>query len=307
MLTKLTKAQEARLPYYVEKWTQIGLSTKAIDRDRHNRALAGVYGLAGLDTPRIVYMPCPISGALAAMVYQSLSVHSAVDSAVHSAVYSAVDSAVHPAVYSADLKRVYHLYGNQWAGYAAWAEFFRDECGVAVNGDCLDMMRYGHLSWPFERVCFASERPTAVYTDGQGLCHRQDGPAVEYASGWGPYCWHGTVIPPEWIEDKPPTASEALTWGNMEQRHAACELVGWVNILAELNAETIDAHPNPMVGELLAVDIPDVGREKFLRVKCGTNRLFALPVPPDVDTAENAQRWLNFVPDDIDFIPAIRT
>jgi hypothetical protein len=115
------------------------------------------------------------------------------------------------------------------------------------------------------------------------------------------------MIPSEWIVDKKPTAAEAITWQNMEQRRAACEMVGWVNILEELNAETIDKHDNPMVGELVAVDIPDVGREKFLRVKCGTNRLFALPVPPDMDTAENAQRWLNFIPDNIPFIPSIRT
>ena len=32
------------------------------------------------------------------------------------------------------------------------------------------------------------------------------------------------------------------------------------------------------------VTIPDVGREKFLKVICGTGREFALPVPPDMTT-----------------------
>ncbi len=41
--------------------------------------------------------------------------------------------------------------------------------------------------------------------------------------------------------------------------------------------------------------------------QCGTNRLFALPVPPDMDTAKNAQRWLNFISDDVDFILSVRT
>ena len=46
-----------------------------------------------------------------------------------------------------------------------------------------------------------------------------------------------------------------------------------------------------MIGTLLEVDIPDIGREKFLRVLCGTGREFALPVPPDMKTALQANAW----------------
>ena len=65
---------------------------------------------------------------------------------------------------------------------------------------------------------------------------------------------------------------------NVEQRRAACELVGWVNILSQLNAKTIDIDDDD-IGTLLEVEIPDSGKEKFLQVKCGTGREFALPVP----------------------------
>ena len=102
-------------------------------------------------------------------------------------------------------------------------------------------------------------------------------------------------------------AHEALRVDNIEQRRAACEIVGWNQILKELNARSIDKHDNPFVGELLEVEVPDIGREKFLRVKCGTDREFALPVPPDMNTAEQSQRWLNFIPEDIDFLPKVRT
>ena len=146
-----------------------------------------------------------------------------------------------------------------------------------------------------------------IHVDDQGRSHCETGPSVEYESGWGPYCWHGTVIPSEWITDKPPSAAEAIKWDNMEQRRAACEMVGWVNVLTQLNAKTIDTHENPMVGELVEVEIPDIGKEKFLRVTCGTNRLFALPVPPDMETAEQCQRWLNFIPEDMTFLPELRT
>jgi len=46
-----------------------------------------------------------------------------------------------------------------------------------------------------------------------------------------------------------------------------------------------------MIGTLLEVDIPDIGNEKFLRVLCGTGREFAIPVPPNMKTALEANAW----------------
>ena len=90
------------------------------------------------------------------------------------------------------------------------------------------------------------------------------------------------------------------------QRRCACEILGWNTILNELDAVSIDKNKNPMVGELLEVKIPDIGRERFLRVKCGTDREFALPVPPDMQSASQAQAWLNFTTEDM-YLPKVRT
>ena len=81
-----------------------------------------------------------------------------------------------------------------------------------------------------------------------------------------------------------------MKWSDLEQRRAACAIVGWHNILDQLNAVTIDAN-TPEIGELLEVDIPDIGREKFLKVQCGTGRTFALPVPPEMTSAHEANAW----------------
>jgi hypothetical protein len=61
--------------------------------------------------------------------------------------------------------------------------------------------------------------------------------------------------------------------------------------LKELDARTVDVDGDPEIGELLEVNLPDSGREKFLRVLCGTRREFALPVPNDMKTALEAQAW----------------
>jgi len=41
----------------------------------------------------------------------------------------------------------------------------------------------------------------------------------------------------------------------------------------------------------LEVDIPDIGKERFLKVQCGTGRHFILPVPPDTKTALDGNSW----------------
>jgi len=118
--------------------------------------------------------------------------------------------------------------------------------------------------------------------------------------------WHGTRIPAIWQDGKSLTPAVALTHGNLEQRRAACEILGWHRILSELRTIQIDQHSNPEIGELLEVELPGIGKERFLRVKCGTGRIFALPVPPNVSTALEANAWSYGVAAN-EYSPEVRT
>ena len=144
----------------------------------------------------------------------------------------------------------------------------------------------------YDEVAVVQDRPLFIRMDEQNRLHCQDGPAILYDDGFAVYAWHGVRVPPEWIRDKGHlTAHMALTWENMEQRRAACEILGWINVLSELNAVVIDEDEDPTIGTLLEVDIPDIGKEKFLRVTCGTGRNFCLPVPPDMQSALQSNAW----------------
>ena len=99
----------------------------------------------------------------------------------------------------------------------------------------------------------------------------------------------------------------ALGQENAELRRVACEIIGWDAILAQLGAKIIDEDGDPEIGTLVRVNLPDAPKEQFLRVQCGTKRQFALPVPPTMKTALEAQAWL-WGMDKTDFIkPEIRT
>jgi phage baseplate assembly protein W len=338
LITKLTKDQEARFPEFTRKWIEIGLSTKPADRPRAEKAIAGLYRLASLKEPRVIWLPCPISATLSAIVYSNIiqhrleptakkavdsavrsavdsavrsavdsavrsavdsAVRSAVDSAVRSAVRSAVDSAVRSAVDSAVDSAVYsagtaYFGGSVWnAGYSAWADYFSEVCGIAIDRNFLEMTESCGFYWTLDDVCFASERPSEIHLDGEGRLHYDTGMSIKYAgTGWGLYHWHGTQVPPEWIVERHKLTSKmALTWTNIEQRRAACEILGWDRILTELKSKIVDRDGDPEIGELVEVELPEIGKERFLRVLCGTKRQFALPVPPTMKTALEAQAW----------------
>jgi len=122
--------------------------------------------------------------------------------------------------------------------------------------------------------------------------HRADGPAVEWPEGKSYYFWRGTQVPAEWIANRSAlTPAIALSWRSVEQRRAACEIIGWHRILTELPSRSINKHNDPEIGELIEVELPDSGKERFLRVMCGTGREFALPVPRKCRTAIAAQAW----------------
>ncbi|MFZ5667996.1 MAG: DUF6745 domain-containing protein [Pseudomonadota bacterium] len=200
--------------------------------------------------------------------------------------------------------------GNQYSGYDAYLSFFQDIAKLDI-----DYSGYRHWRTLAERsgprivhpdFCMISDRPEVLRVDDQNQPHCEDGPFCRWRDGTALYAWHGTRAPAKWIERREVTPQEALTWPNVEERRVACELLGWETILQQLDARTIDKDEDPMIGELVRVRIPDIGEEQFLRVTCGTGRRFALPVPPDMKTALQANAW-TYGLDANQYQPEVRT
>ena len=187
--------------------------------------------------------------------------------------------------------------GSMWSSWDAYLTAARDILGLQFN--CHEKYAFweqaaihGGFRVMHEEFCIVSDFQVYIKIDAENRPHCETGPSHLWRDGWALYHWHGVSIPAEWIEDKASlTAQVALTWPNVEQRRAACEILGWNNILAALDARVIDADGDPEIGELVEVTIPEIGRERFLRVRCGTGREFALPVPPNMQTALEAQAW----------------
>jgi len=334
-LTRLTPAQIARFGEWSKKWIEIGLSTEPADFDQATAAALRAYALCNLNKPTIILRlgspyAATTGGALAwhSLKANESQVRSQVRSQVWSQVWSQVESQVRSQVGSQVGSQVWSQVRSQvwsqvessvsnyrggafWASWCAYITFLRDVMGwedptLKIFEIDETLAKSCGWVWWHENVLAISDRPLRILRDDQGRLHSPAGKAIEYRDGWGFSCWHGTVIPDEWLTPDFLTPKIVLTHSNIEQRRAACEIIGWARMLTELNARTIDAHASEYIGSLVEVDLPDSGPERFLRVRCGTGREFAIPVPREIQTAHQANAW-SYGLDTYQLNPEVRT
>jgi hypothetical protein len=265
MKTTLTASQESKLKVYREKWLKIGLCTDPIDFELAKKAVCSAYKCAGLEKPKqFYYAASPVEGTKVAKNKCNSKV-----------VLSC------------------HAYGCHDAFWLCFYDFFLNELNLKCCEKLTGLIEVAKTcGWwiPFGQAVVIEDRPTRITFDYRNLLHREDGPAIEYRDGFSVYAWHGHRVPKKWIEEGiEPT--EALQLVNVEDRRVACEIIGWDTILKKLKTKIINKGRTPEIGELLEVTIPDVGKEKFLRVRCGTGRSFAIPVPKHMKSALEANAW----------------
>lgn len=115
-LGALSWRQMARAPEFRRKWWGIAQCTEPADRVRAEAAIVGVYRLASLDVPLVIWLPCPMSAAFSWMLcaaisntavagrdVANLSLKRIVECATHATGYSgavcaAMGAAIHAAV-----------------------------------------------------------------------------------------------------------------------------------------------------------------------------------------------------------------
>jgi hypothetical protein len=275
-LNNLTDEQVELFPEYRKKWIARGLNTEPCDIDKAKEEICKAYKTAGLKPPKKWYhfrSPLECAIGMATIEYGENPTKSQINEHISAQVY-----------------------GNHDAGWLSFYDYLKD---LGVKGceqltPVIDLAKYCGWWAPYEDCCAIQDHPLVINFDDQNLLHSEAGPAIEYGDGFSVYAWHGTRVPKQWIEDPDNslTAETALYWENAEERRAACEIIGWDKIISMLNAKVIDENENPEIGTLLEVNHDNIGsKEKFLRVQCGTGRTFAIPVPPDMSTALEANAW----------------
>ena len=155
---------------------------------------------------------------------------------------------------------------------------------------------FEHCGWifPFEKICFVCDRPRHLRFDSQNRLHAEGEPAIEFADGWNFYYYHGVRLPEQYGQLHPNQwqSQWLLAEENAEVRRVLIQGIGYDRLIQELEAKQIDSWQEYA---LLQIDNADVEPICLLKMTCpSTGFIHALRVPPNLTSAREAIRWVNW-------------
>ncbi|MEG5081772.1 leucine-rich repeat domain-containing protein [Microcoleus sp. AT8-B4] len=180
-------------------------------------------------------------------------------------------------------------------------QLYISSLGVNLSQKAQEILRcqkllFEHCGWifPFEKICAVCDRPRHLRFDSQNRLHAEAEPAIEFADGWNFYYYHGVKLPEKYGQVHPNKwqSQWLLAEENAEVRRVLIEGIGYDRICQELQAKQIDSWQEYA---LLQIDNADVEPICLLKMTCpSTGFIHALRVPPNLTSAREAIRWVNW-------------
>jgi len=148
---------------------------------------------------------------------------------------------------------------------------------------------------PCEKICLLCDRPRALRFDEERRLHGEGEPAIEFADGFSVYVHHGVRVPEKYGKIHPEhwLAEWLLSEENAEVRRVLIQSIGYDRICQELAATQLDTWQEYA---LLRIDADvDVEPIFLLKMTCpSTGYIHALRVSPDVESAREGIKWVNW-------------
>ena len=154
--------------------------------------------------------------------------------------------------------------------------------------------------WPYENVCFVSDKPKMIKRNERGQLHSENGLALQFHDGYGMFCWHGTRVKEKLImRPNEITREEILNEKNSEVSRAMMEKLGaryfelfkpklihkWFDEKTSCHYELCDIEDRPQS------DFPFFLKMESPELKDGTRPYYIERVPPGIKTCQAARRW----------------
>jgi hypothetical protein len=267
MIESLTPEQEATFPHYVSKWLKVGLSTDPINVEESKKYVKMAYEVAGLT--------CPDEFHVVSSPNESVKLDSKLFGCTEKESLDAT------------------CYGNHEASWLSFYDFFWEQCGIEDCKKLEGLMGIAkNCGWwvPREKYVILQDRPSEIHMVEERL-HNDKGMAVKYRDGWGIWSINGFSVT-EQIVMRPETMTveQIDAEQNQDIRSIMLDRFTWVRYIKDTNAQCINHRDNPVEGTKEA--LYRLKEDNRLIVTCPTGRLFCLGVPSNVETCEEAQRWL---------------
>jgi internalin A len=188
------------------------------------------------------------------------------------------------------------------------AEFLNSKFGVTLDLKAQELLRckqelFEECGWilPFEKICIICDRPLHIRLDAENRLHAEGEPAIAFADGYSLYFHHGVKLPEKYGKVHPDLwqAEWLLSEENAGLRRLLIQRIGYDRICQELALTELDSWQEYT---LLSIEFNDdfdrEGNAKpiyLLKMTCpSTGFIHALRVPPDVRSAKEAIRWVNW-------------
>ena len=206
----------------------------------------------------------------------------------------------------------------------AVAEFCVSGFGVVLKPEaqkvfeCLNQL-LAECGWIIllDDTCIVCSRPCQLRLDSEYRLHAEGEPALEFPDGYKIYSYHGVTLPENYGQIHPNLwqAQWLLEEKNAELRRVLIQGIGYARICSELQATELDCWKEYTLLKIDA-DIDGFDPDDFeddedapkkediylLKMTCpSTGHIHALRVPPDVTSAKEAIRWVNWDIDSEEF------
>lgn len=181
------------------------------------------------------------------------------------------------------------------------------------------LFKHCSFLYAFEKVAIICDRPKKIAVDNQGILHAEAEPAIQFRDGYNIYVYHGItlpkcygILPPKnWETDWYLKSTERfkqiihvlpvellrvhwlLEEKNSELRRSLIQRIGYARLCQELQAEKLDTWQDY---EILRIDAKiDEEPIHLLKMNCpSTGDIHAIRVPPNMTSARDAVRWINW-------------
>ena len=180
-------------------------------------------------------------------------------------------------------------------------EFLISKFGITLDEKAQELLRckqqlFEECGWifAFEKICLICDRPLHLRFDAENRLHAEGESAIAFADGYSLYFHHGVKLPEQYGKVHPDLweAQWILDEENAELRRLLIERIGYDRICCELQAVELDTWQEYT---LLKIDEADIEPIHLLKMTCpSTGHIHALRVPPDVESAKEAIRWVNW-------------
>ncbi|MEG4320604.1 MULTISPECIES: leucine-rich repeat domain-containing protein [unclassified Microcoleus] len=330
----LTSQHQAIIEICRQKWGILANSTEPIKHSKASNALKTVCDCLDLKTPEITFCSSPHEA------YLRLERSKQKDNEFKIQLDRRLDSACFPFTLITELwlglsrslewerqleQQLKSIFPDLWRDYRrystmsivtpkylaedlAMAEFCVSALGMILKPESEKFFEslkqlLVECGWifAFENVCYVCSRPIKLSLDREYRLHAEGESAIEFADGYKIYSYHGVTLPEKYgqIHPKIWEAKWLLEEENAELRRVLIQGISYARICSELQATELDSWQEYT---LLQIENADVEPIHLLKMTCpSTGFIHALRVPPDLTSAREAIRWVNWDIDSDEF------